>query len=192
MSADIGFPPEYDVNDIDISTVTLTCGSHTFDAKLSPCNVGGFGPDGLPVMQSQYERKDVCGVLTGVTDFVEMIVEGELYDLTEFWGADTVDVFTPSEHNPKTAPSRLVIAGANPNPIADFAVIKFGLPREGRMELGLYDVTGRFVTGIAAGFYPAGHHTVMWDTDARVANGVYLLRLQLDDEVITAKTVVWR
>jgi hypothetical protein len=192
MGADIGFPPEYDVNDIDISTVYLGCGSHTFPAKLSPCNIGGFGPDGLPVMQSQYARRDVCGVLVGVTDFVEMTVQGELFNITQFWGADTVDVFTPNDHNPKAAPARLAIRGVDPNPLGDYAVIKFALPREGQVELDLYDVSGRFVAGIAAGDYPAGYHTVRWDTDARVANGIYLLRLKLDEETITAKTVVWR
>ena len=33
------------------------------------------------------------------------------------------------------------------------------------MELDLYDVSGRFVTGIAGGDYPAGYHTVKWDAD---------------------------
>jgi hypothetical protein len=127
-----------------------------------------------------------------VTDFVEMTVQGELFNITQFWGADTVDVFTPNDHNPKAAPARLAIRGVDPNPLGDYAVIKFALPREGQVELDLYDVSGRFVAGIAAGDYPAGYHTVRWDTDARVANGIYLLRLKLDEETITAKTVVWR
>jgi len=192
MTSDIGFPPEYDVSDIDISTVTLACGANTFNADLSPCNIGGYGPDGIPVMQAQFQRRDLCAVLVGVTDFVEMIVEGELFNLTEFWGADTVDVFTPSEHNPKAAPSRLVIEGTSPNPLGGSALIRFGLPRDGRVAIDLYDVSGRLVAGIAEGDYQAGYHSVAWKADASVANGVYLLRLRLGDETITTKTVVWR
>jgi flagellar hook assembly protein FlgD len=71
-------------------------------------------------------------------------------------------------------------------------VINFGLPRDGRVDLDLYDVSGRFVAEIADGDYPAGYHTVMWEADTRVANGVYVLRLKLGEETISSKTVVWR
>jgi hypothetical protein len=134
MKARIGFPPEYDVNLIDVATVTLTVDGQAFPAKLSPATIGGYGPEGLPTLLLEFERRDVLAVLDGVTGYIEMIVQGWLTEPIEFYGADTVEVFTP----PRTklnAPRHLVINGASPNPVGGSAVIAFGLPRDGLRRL---------------------------------------------------------
>jgi hypothetical protein len=191
MKAEIGFPPEYDVNLIDVTRVTLAVGGQAFPAKLSPTTIGAYGPDGLPTLLLEFERRDVCAVLQGVTAYIEMIVEGWLTDPIEFYGADTTEVFTPSRTK-LGAPTHLVIEGASPNPVGGSAVISFGLPRDGRVEIDVYDVSGRLVTNLAKRGYAAGYHTVEWQTEGSVANGVYLVRLRLGLETITSKTVVWR
>jgi hypothetical protein len=191
MKANIEFPPEYDVNFIDVATVTLAVDSHTFPAKLSPAPIGGVGPDGLPELLLEFERRDVLAVLDGVTGYIEMVVQGWLHEPIEFWGADTVEVFTP----PRTklnAPTHVVIDGASPNPVGGKAIIAFGLPRDGRVEIDVFDVSGRLVTSLAGRDYTAGYHTVEWKTDGSVANGVYLIRLRLGADTVTSKTVVWK
>lgn len=191
MKAEIGFPPEYDVNLIDVTTVTLTVGGQAFPANLSPTTIGAYGPDGLPTLTLEFERREVCAVLQGVTAYIEMIVEGWLMDPIEFYGADTSEVFTPSRTQ-LNAPTHLVIEGASPNPVGGNAVIAFGLPRDGRVEIDVYDVSGRLVTNLAKRDYAAGYHTVEWQTEGSMANGIYLVRLRLGSDTITSKTVVWR
>ena len=191
MKADIGFPPEYDVNLIDVSTVTLTVDGHAFQAKLSPATIGGYGPDGLPVLRLEFERRDVLSALEGVTGYIEMVVQGWLTEPVEFYGADTVEVFTPPRTK-ITVPQSLVVVGAHPNPVGGKALIKFGLPRDGCVEVDVYDITGRLVANLARKDFPAGYQTIEWQTDDSISNGVYLVRLRLGSDAVTSKLVVWK
>jgi hypothetical protein len=87
-------------------------------------------------------------------------------------------------------PTHLVIAGATPNPFSQHAVIKFGLPRDGVLEIDLYDVSGHFVAKLVRAPYQAGYHTFDWDTNDAVGAGVYILRLRLGSETATYKAVI--
>lgn len=187
----IGFPPEYDVALIDVATITLSVDGQSFPAKLSPATIGANGEDGLPSLLVELVRRDICQTLAGFSGHVEMIVEGWLTDPIEFYGTDNVEVFTPPRAS-FSAPAQLVMKGASPNPVTRNAVIAFGLPADGRFEITLYDVNGRLVAKVGEGDYPAGHHTVDWQVDESVANGVYFLRLRLGSQTVASKTVISR
>ncbi|MFH1680237.1 MAG: FG-GAP-like repeat-containing protein [Candidatus Eisenbacteria bacterium] len=68
-----------------------------------------------------------------------------------------------------------------PNPFNPATRIFFEAPEGGRVNVSVYDVSGRIVTVLADGFYPAGRHDVAWDgTDAAgegVPSGVYFARM---------------
>ena len=56
---------------------------------------------------------------------------------------------------------------------------EFLLPEAGRLEVGIYSVTGRLVAGLGGRRYDAGLQTVFWDRTAgssRAAAGVYFVR----------------
>jgi Calcineurin-like phosphoesterase/Bacterial Ig domain len=89
-------------------------------------------------------------------------------------------------------PSHLVIMGAAPNPFSQHAVIKFGLPRDGNVQIDLYDVSGKFVARLVEGPYSAGYHGVDWDTRQAVAAGIYVLRIQMGSDTATSKVVIPR
>jgi hypothetical protein len=89
-------------------------------------------------------------------------------------------------------PSGLVITGTSPNPLSEHAVISFGLPRAGLVEIDLYDVSGRLVTSVVRADYPAGFHTVDWKNDGEVGAGLYFLRLRLGADTVARKIVVSR
>jgi hypothetical protein len=81
---------------------------------------------------------------------------------------------------------------AYPNPFAGEITIRITLDRESRLELSLYSIDGRKVRSlIPAGTLPPGDHLVTWDgTDGqgtRLANGLYLLRLDARRQVLTKK-----
>jgi hypothetical protein len=71
-----------------------------------------------------------------------------------------------------------------PNPFNPRTQLRWAQTRPGRVQLSLYDLHGRRVREIDAGFRDPGEHSFVWDaTDrrgARVASGVYLLRLSFD------------
>jgi hypothetical protein len=87
-------------------------------------------------------------------------------------------------------PARLVITGTTPNPFSQHAVIKFGLPRDGVVEIDLYDVSGHFVANLVKAPYLAGYHMFDWDTHDAVGTGLYILRLRLGSETATYKAVI--
>ncbi len=90
----------------------------------------------------------------------------------------------------RDVPSRPVISGSLPNPFSARTVVRFGIPEEGRVAIGLYDVGGRWVTGLAEGTYSAGYHEVVWENDGTVGTGLYFFRLRFGSEEVTHKVVV--
>ena len=79
------------------------------------------------------------------------------------------------------AGARLSLGPAVPNPAMSEAAMRFALPQAGRIDLAVYDISGRRLKTLATGETTAGEHRVIWDgTDSRgthVAPGVYLCRL---------------
>lgn len=71
--------------------------------------------------------------------------------------------------------------GAVPNPVRGAARFAFELPEAGRASLAVYDVAGRVVRELAAGWFAAGPNSVAWDgrgdDGAELAPGAYLARL---------------
>jgi hypothetical protein len=93
-------------------------------------------------------------------------------------------------------PAAVEFAAPRPNPAASYATLRFALPRETTISLGVFDVSGRLVRDLAAGAAGAGQHGVTWnllDRDGqRVANGVYFARLVVDGQVRTQAVCVAR
>ncbi|MEO0021389.1 MAG: FlgD immunoglobulin-like domain containing protein, partial [candidate division WOR-3 bacterium] len=68
------------------------------------------------------------------------------------------------------------------------------LPAGGRVRLTVYDASGRLVRTILSGELAAGRYQAYWDlTDEqgrRVANGLYLCRLETADHSVTTRAVL--
>jgi len=83
---------------------------------------------------------------------------------------------------PASYPSSTVELATFPNPARGGTSVHFVLPADERVELVLFDVSGRQVRQLARGTYAAGAHDVAWDgrdADGRAAApGVYLARLK--------------
>jgi hypothetical protein len=76
------------------------------------------------------------------------------------------------------------------------ARITFGITRRERVEIRLYDVTGRAVRTLASREFDIGHHELHWDgagDDGRmVARGVYFYQLRTPSFVSQKKIAVLR
>jgi hypothetical protein len=105
--------------------------------------------------------------------------------------------YQPSTSVPEPAgAAAFSLAPNRPNPFFDETVIPFSLGQEGVVELSIYDVTGRCVRSIASGRQAGGEHSITWDArdarGARVAPGVYYVRLKADRSAATQPVVVLR
>jgi subtilisin-like proprotein convertase family protein len=76
----------------------------------------------------------------------------------------------------------------NPNPFNPSTELQFALPRDGRVEIRVFDVSGRLVKHFDLGEITAGVHTTVWrgeDQNGReIVSGVYFSRLYVDGAAV--------
>ncbi len=105
-------------------------------------------------------------------------------------GGETYEVTMPRQPSGKTAVgatlSSVLKLSASPNPTSAATTIRYTLPEDSRVTLGLYDVAGRLVrTLVPASDQGAGEHTVEWDgvtaAGETVPSGVYFYRIETSD-----------
>lgn len=76
-----------------------------------------------------------------------------------------------------------------PNPVANFAEINYSLTEAQHVTLAIFDSKGVLLKTIETGHQTVGAHRITFDT-SELANGVYYIRLQNNDETFTTPIVV--
>jgi hypothetical protein len=86
------------------------------------------------------------------------------------------------------------ITSAAPNPFNPKTTISYYVPRDGHVELSVFDISGRMINRLVNETVSAGDHSVAWTgTDARggrVASGVYFFRMRAGDVVDTQRVIM--
>jgi hypothetical protein len=119
----------------------------------------------------------VCGTTAELSQFV--IGSGTVTGI----GDDAPDV-----------PAQAALYQNTPNPFNPVTTIRYDVPAGGAIvDLAVYDVAGRLVKQLAAGFQQPGAKTAVWDgrndSGQQVATGVYFYRLHTGAFVSTRKMV---
>jgi len=132
------------------------------------------------------EAGSYSGVITVQTNDLENPVIEIPVTLTITDGLSAVDM--------GGVPTAYTLEGAYPNPFNPATTIKFATPRNGMVDLKIYDLAGRHVRTLVHGQKTAGYHSVLWDgTDHKgrgVASGAYYYRLQADGFEDTQKMLL--
>lgn len=101
ITAYIELPEEYDVNDINVSTILL---NDTVPAEMHPTDIGDKDGDGVPDLMVKFDRASVIDYIENNMDWANpertkpltymiiLTVTGTLYDDTQFEGGDTIRV----------------------------------------------------------------------------------------------------
>jgi hypothetical protein len=83
-----------------------------------------------------------------------------------------------------------------PNPFNPETTIPYRLTRQSRVELGVYDISGRQIRTLVESIQSAGWQRAVWDAKDdrghRVASGVYFCRLEVDGVAEKHKMVLIR
>ena len=83
-----------------------------------------------------------------------------------------------------------------PNPTRDSTSVHLSLSQDAKVELAVYDLSGRMVRRLAAGKMAGGEHVIAWDgrnsSGQLVANGVYLVNLVCEGNTQSQKIIVSR
>jgi len=84
------------------------------------------------------------------------------------------------------SPQAFALFRSYPNPFNATTKISYSLAEAGDVTLKVYDLSGRVVSTLVAGFQRAGEHDVIWDA-SDYSSGVYFYKLQVGDFVSTKK-----
>jgi len=91
-------------------------------------------------------------------------------------------------------PDTFILKGAYPNPFNPITTIQYGLPEELKVEIVVYDITGRKVKTLYKNSQMAGWHKVQWngsnDYGTRVSTGMYIYRVEAGPHVVHKKLLL--
>lgn len=83
-----------------------------------------------------------------------------------------------------------------PNPVLDCAHFKYRLKTKSRVQIRIYDVSGRIVKNLKSGVETAGEYSVKWNRDddnrQQVSQGIYFCVLQAGSEKQIQKIILIR
>jgi hypothetical protein len=77
-----------------------------------------------------------------------------------------------------------------PNPVSDISTIQFNLKESSDVLIEVYNIQGQRVNQLANGNLAQGTHEIVWSVDSNVQNGIYFIKLQSGNDVITKKIFV--
>jgi len=86
-------------------------------------------------------------------------------------------------------PTEFALFQNYPNPFNPTTNIKFALPKESNVTMRIYNVLGEEVSTLINKVMPAGFHTVNFDA-SRLANGMYIYRIEADNFVSVKKMLL--
>jgi hypothetical protein len=197
---------EFDVQDIDPSTITLLgiqAVRFNYEDVGEPqvnnddCQCSENGPDGYEDLTLKFDRNTLIDTLLKLPfeEYQELTISGMLHDSTEFSGTDCIRMLKTGR-TPQTMvvsdnliPLNVELVGNNPNPFNPTTFISLGLPTTQKVKLEIYNLLGRKVETLIDGYLEAGYHSVVWNASSN-ASGVYFYRLSTDDFTETKKMLL--
>jgi len=91
-------------------------------------------------------------------------------------------------------PSEIVLHSAYPNPFNPVTSIRYNLPQAGLVNLKIFDLMGKEIRTLTAGFEYAGEKSTIWDAKDNqgnlVSSGVYIYRLVTAGQIRSSKLVL--
>ena len=140
------------------------------DTLTAPCTLEGILSD-----EDNYFQYRV------ILNSTDSLLSPVFHDVTVDW-----QLFTGTEEESEIEISTFALYGASPNPVVGTAVLGFSLPADSRVELTVFDLTGRTVHALSEEFCSGIHEVPVND----LACGVYLVRLTSGELTETRHFVV--
>lgn len=200
---------DFDVHDIDVSTVRLEgvaprAKGRVYEDVSRPvedktgCECTDEGPDGYCDLVLKFGTQDIGAALSAMGSAVPgeeriLVLTGELEDGTAFAAADCI-VFVgkpPKPDRPEPPAVKPDVVRISPNPFNPATRITFTLPEPQHVRLSVYDVAGRLLSVLADGVLDAGEHTVGWNAGG-ASSGIYFVRLEAGSLSTTSKMILLR
>ena len=170
------FDPDYVVEGkISLDTLAQLSG----DPRFHPVN-------GMKIPLDIYFHDNDNGTWEGNIGYSTLATDQQWNNPQEWsftWIGDQATILSNDNEAP-IAPEVFALYQNYPNPFNPVTNIKFSLPENQKVSLGIYSVTGRLVETLVNENRVAGFHTIQWNA-GRHASGVYFYRL---DAGVNSKT----
>jgi hypothetical protein len=166
------------------------------DGTLVGSGVINNGKCGIAIWGDDLTTDDVDGALdeAGI-ELKAFSTEGELEVNVEMFTGDLkyrTDNFTTIELTSLSAvPTEFALGTPFPNPFNSTVKLDFSIVQSGRVNLSIYDVTGRMVAELVNDVRTAGSHMLVWNAEAQ-PSGIYLARLSSLGETAVVKMTLIR
>jgi len=92
----------------------------------------------------------------------------------------------PTAEDRDSSPDRVELYQNYPNPFNPATNIRFYLPDQQQVVVGIYNVVGQRVAQLLDETLPPGEHTVVWD-GTEMPSGIYIIHLEIGNRVLTRK-----
>jgi len=112
ITAYIELPEDYDVNDIDISSILLN--DTILVDPSAPTSIGDYDSDAIPDLMVKFNRTEVISYILNNINIIELVQErfmtvtltiaGYLNDGTPFQGSDTIKIILPTPRRYRATP----------------------------------------------------------------------------------------
>jgi hypothetical protein len=93
-------------------------------------------------------------------------------------------------------PDVFALSQNSPNPFGEFTSIEFQLPKDSRVNVSVYSITGQKLAELADKDMKAGYHTVNWDgrdaSGSKLSTGIYFYVLQTEEFRSVKKMTILR
>jgi len=165
-------------------------------SKLVGSGIIREGSAGIAVWGDDVSTEEIDGALTGqVLELVLVNQSGEFCLDCDILSGETLystDGFLAvNVSSSQLIPEEFGIYSAFPNPFNSTTVIKYGLPETRRINLAVYDLTGRKMLSLYTGQQIAGIHQIAFEGTS-LASGVYLIKLTGSGNISQWKVVLMK
>ena len=86
-------------------------------------------------------------------------------------------------------PTEFILDSVYPNPFNPSTNISFAIPFDSKVEVGIYDISGRLVAELVNDIVAAGYHDIKWNA-SNEASGVYIVKMEADGFFDTQKMML--
>ncbi len=148
---------------------------------------------GFPTPTSKWTKDQLSAYWNAFTAFEDKSsgIHNPKYIVTALRGAMTLlNIPTSVQQDfQDTVPTNYIVYQNYPNPFNPSTNIRFALPKESRVRLTVYDITGREIATLINDNLAAGVHTIEWNA-RDLASGIYLYRIEADNFVKVNKMIL--
>ncbi len=195
---------DFDVNDVDVSTVELEGVSplrSSIEDVSTPvadpqdeCDCTTDGADGFDDLTLKFDSRDIVAALGLVNDGdqIALTLTSNLLDGTAIEGQDCI-IIKSSRGNvrKRSLPEDHALSQNHPNPFNPSTQIQFALPNASHVKLEIYNVMGELIAILIDETRPAGYYSERFDATG-LASGIYFYRLQAGEFVDTKRLLLLR